>query len=420
MLWCYLVIDKSRIIMSSHDEYSSDEEDVDATTKSSVFLGFVDAEINNEEDEPTVEDTFIGGQPVWLDPENPPADDLLICKNCQSPLALLLQAFAPLEGALYDRVVYVLGCKKSECNRAPGSVRAIRGVLKDPKRIAELEKQQEEELKSQLDEKLKLENQRNYLFDEKKTGSTETNPFSASGSNPFSSSSTDSNPFSASPFDQKKVDEKPTFSSIASKAAPPKPQPKKSTLAKKLPEYPGYFAYVDPEKFNKKPQSKKLPENMNISDSALDLDEVGSSSGKERELNPEAQAISAGLDDKVFQHFSDIVEYNPGQILRYDLGGKPLLFSSKDDTAKKVSKNLVPNPPYNPSSTRHFELQLMPKAILDLEKGETAITGGIEWGTIIVYTDVEDYMPGLTETQHVGYVEEWVGVQWEELITRRT
>ena len=49
--------------MSSHDEYSSDEEDIiDEKQISQVYLGFVDAPIlsgEEENDEPTIEDTFI-------------------------------------------------------------------------------------------------------------------------------------------------------------------------------------------------------------------------------------------------------------------------------------------------------------------------------------------------------------------------
>ncbi len=58
----------------------------------------------------------------------------------------------------------------------------------------------------------------------------------------------------------------------------------------------------------------------------------------------------------------------------------------------------------------------MPKAIYDLETvGQDTVAdilNGMSWGTIIVCTDEEDYMPEF-DRNHVGYVEEWVGVQWE-------
>ncbi|CEP21296.1 hypothetical protein BN1211_1354 [Cyberlindnera jadinii] len=373
--------------MASADAYSSDEEDSAFPRSSRVSLGFVDVEIERSDDEPTVEDSFIGGQPVWFDGSRPD-DSLLKCKNCISPMALILQAYAPLEGSYYDRIIYVFGCKKSECNRKPGSIRALRALSKDPKRMEELK---QEDLNQQLDSKLKVDEGKNFLL----------KPICKEGRGCQG------------------------LCLCCNKAAPAKPLKKQEATdgankVKELPEYPGYFLYVDEEKFQKKQHSKKLPDNVHINDSALDFEnEVGGSS---RELSNEQQAIAAGLQDKSFQHFSEVVEYNPLQVLRYDIGGSPLLFSSKDETSVKITKNLVPKPGYNPSSSRQFELQVMPKAIIDFERDQVEITGGIEWGTIIVYTDKEDYMPGLNDgdnSSHVGYVEEWVGVQWEEPITKK-
>ena len=65
------------------------------------FLGFVDAPIISDgkdpedNDLPTIEDTFIGGQPVWLHPDSKPAEKSLTCDVCNGKLALYLQAFAP-------------------------------------------------------------------------------------------------------------------------------------------------------------------------------------------------------------------------------------------------------------------------------------------------------------------------------------
>ncbi len=69
--------------------------------------------------------------------------------------------------------------------------------------------------------------------------------------------------------------------------------------------------------------------------------------------------------ENVFQHR----QAQSGQDLEYDLGGKPLLYSGlKDDVAKNFWHNLKHSrPSFNPSSERRFGLQLMPKAIMDLE-----------------------------------------------------
>ncbi|KAH3673282.1 hypothetical protein WICMUC_003741 [Wickerhamomyces mucosus] len=409
-------------IVTKMSGYSSDEEESEIPKTSSVYLGYVDVDFESAEEEPTIEDSFIGGQPVWLHPESKPAADLITCKNCNKPLALVLQAFSPLDGTSYDRVIYVFSCKDDLCKRKPGSVRVIRGVSKDPKRIEEAEQQQQAELKDQLDAKLKLDNARDFLFDNNKQesnpfgASSDSNPFGgASDSNPFGSNSSGFNSLSDNPFGKKPEEPKKenfsSFASVAAKAAPPKVTPKKSTF-KELPEYPGYFLYVDQEKFHKKPVVKDIK----VDDSVLDFEAETSPSGGSN-LSPESQAISNSLQDSVFQHFSEIVSYNPLQVLRYDLGGIPLLFSSSDEVAKKISKDLIPKPGYNLSSSRKFELQIMPKIIMDFEQ-DVSITSGIDWATIIVYTDVEDYIPELDEN-HVGYVEEWVGVQWEESLKRK-
>lgn len=54
----------------------------------------------------------------------------------------------------------------------------------------------------------------------------------------------------------------------------------------------------------------------------------------------------------------------------------------------------------------------MPYAISMLEKEEAGLDG-MEWGTIIVATCV--CVPKVLDANQVGYVEEWVGVQWESL-----
>lgn len=61
-----------------------------------------------------------------------------------------------------------------------------------------------------------------------------------------------------------------------------------------------------------------------------------------------------------------------------------------------------------------FELQLTPHAITELEVDEMGMEG-MEWGTVIVGVCGKDCVPNATGDGEVGYLEEWVGVQWEEL-----
>lgn len=422
--------------------------------KSSVFLGFVDAPIDLESEPPTLEDTFIGGSPIWLAPNSAPSETQLACDNCLKPMALLLQACAPIDGKLYDRVLYILACQNTaQCSRKNGSIKCFRGISKDPARVAQLKKEQEDALKLQLDAKLHLENKKQLQFeltkdlfktDEKKGENPfgKSNPFG--NSNPFEKSSESgdnedasekkenafgkSNPFE-NPFakvlkDSEKVlqaSEKPSYASISAQGAKGATlEPKTARKIPVLPAYPGSFLYVDQEKFKRvtlEPELEKykhLIEEMD--DNELEKDPKPSSST----LNPQTSKISSMLDDKHFESFSNTVQHNPGQVLRYNLGGKPLLFSGKDEVAKKVVSGSVPSPGYNPSSQRQFELQLMPKAILDLENADASMQemlNGMSWGTIVVYTDVEDYIgEDELDDDYVEYVQEWCGVQWEESV----
>ena len=69
-------------------------------------------------------------------------------------------------------------------------------------------------------------------------------------------------------------------------------------------------------------------------------------------------------------------------------------------------------------SARVFEIQLMPHAIAELEAEEMSIDG-MDWGTIIVGVCSVDCVERGQREGEVGFVEEWVGVQWEELAEKR-
>ncbi|EER31262.1 conserved hypothetical protein [Candida tropicalis MYA-3404] len=405
----------------NEDVYSSDEESFDESSKSQVLLGFVDAPIiynqeengdddDEEEELPTIEDTFIGGQPVWLHPESKPPQKLVTCDLCNQEMALYLQAFAPISGKLYDRVIYVFGCKNTKsCSGRKGSIKAIRGIIKDKETIEKIKLENQQALQKDLDAKLKLDKQKKLneeltkdLF--KKTD-TSSNPFGGN-SNPFS------NPFGSNPFDKKaeepkkpestdkKTTKTPSYADVASTNAP-KPKPVKKFQGT-LPEYKGYFVYVENERFKKGKTDPDLEKYKHLIEQEGDGDfddgdiseKVGTSMGFE---NPQAGKIANMLQDKCFEKFTNVVQENPGQVLRY--GGQPLWYSSK-----------IGHPP----SGKKYELQLMPKAIMDLEGLDGDIIGGMSWGTIVVFTSEDDFIPEENfDKNDVGYVEESAFVQWE-------
>lgn len=392
------------------------EEDYGTGSGSAVYIALVDAPVKENEDI-CIEDSFIGGKPVWLHPESLPSDNLLECGACKSKdnMKLLLQAFCPLDpdqvqsiqashgvgnmeyvSADDDRVLYVFLCTK--CQRKANSVRCIRGVKKNIKKSAP-EKLSEKMEKFSFQKDFKIN-----PFD--LSNAEDSNPFS---SNPFQSGESGANPFSSGLNAAKATEEKPS-NELSLKATRKLHDAKADKTFDEAEAFKSFLLYVEEESFkNKKPDHLKLPKNLKIDKEALDLtgEDEANLEKDPIKLDPRTEKLSKFLDDDVFQKFQEVVGYNPQQVLRYDFGGKPLLYAqSKIDFEKTVA-----NPAYNPSSRRVFEMQLMPKMIMDLES-DASLTDGMEWGTILVFSDVENYIPEFDENG-VGYVEEVVKVQWE-------
>lgn len=402
--------------MSKIEEiYQSDlDEDAYTSKPGDVYLAFVDAPVK-ESDKINIEDTVVGGDPLWLHAESIPSEDMLRCGACKSVdnMRLLLQAFSPLDVEQVqeiqeknginsmdfingddDRVLYVFLCTK--CPRKGNSIRCIRGVKKN--------ESSGDFVADKMAETIEGKDFKINPFD---LSNSNENIF---GSNPFLSGATSqANPFAAS--------EKPVIAVDANKNAKPSikaarklhdSQKDKEFDAKKL--FKSYLLYVEEESFkNKEPDHLKLPKNLKIDKDALDLtsDLEESIEKNPIKLDPRTEKLSKFLDDDVFQKFQEVVGYNPHQVLRYEFGGRPLLYAETKINLEKT----VPNPTYNPSSKRVFEMQLMPKLILDLEE-DISIEESMEWGTILIFSDIANYIPKFDEN-NVGYVEECVKVQWE-------
>lgn len=405
--------------MSKPEDLSGSELEDDLYTSDGapVFIALVDSPVK-ETDEISIEDTFIGGEPNWLHPTSIPDENLLRCGACKSRenMKLLLQAFSPLDYDLVeelqqkhgmnnmayispddDRVLYVFICIK--CQRKANSVRCIRGVKKNVSASSNSEK---------LSQKMaSLSVGKDFQINPFDFSNGQSNP---SNANPFQST-TSSNPFGQETNLTNNVNSgHATLAKDSEKKARKLHDLEKDKDYDSSKAFKNYLLYVEEETFkNKKPEHLKLPKNLKIENTALDLTaEVEADLHKDPiKLDPRTEKLSKFLDDDTFQKFQEIVAYNPLQVLRYDFGGHPLLYAeSKIDFESKV-----PNPGYNPSSKRIFELQLMPKAILDLEEN-VSLVDGMEWGTILVFSDIENYTPKF-DSNGVGYVEECVKVQWE-------
>lgn len=397
-----------------------------------ALLGFIDVPIAGK-DQPEIEDSFIGSHPRWLRPDSAPPDEMLQCNNCHNPMHLMVQTYASLPESLYDRIIYLFGCNRPECRRKAGSFKAIRGVCKDPqlmkeREIADLRAAYEEKQNQiqQNDHQEKLNDATQNLFGSKES----SNPFEAG--NPFE------NPFgstkSATSVKQSSTEqtptESPTFTPTEYLKQVVHGKLKAATRqTTKLPEFPGYLLYINDEEFDpKKRVLPPLPKDLKITESLDESDSEPYTKLSSRVQTKEQEEMMKAIDDPTFRHFTDIVSYNPGQVLRYQLNGTPLLYNAADEVAHVFydekghlrRQNTIPNPGYHPNGSRAFELQLMPQAIINLESDSIDILkDGMEWGTILVATDSDDFIPdAYFDENYVAYVEEWCGVQWEEEVKR--
>ncbi|KAM0553942.1 hypothetical protein ACHAPJ_007293 [Fusarium lateritium] len=401
--------------MASYDSDSSDGE----FEETNVLLGYA----TKDADEDTI--SKLGGRPDWLDSESVPSAAYARCKVCKDLMALILQLNGELPERFpeHDRRLYVFACRRQTCRRKEGSIRALRGVRVWKEETSKTESK--EDKKTEEEEKPKSDGPGlgETLFGSKGLGSaSNANPFS-SNANPFSSSSSSGNPFSSGASSN-------PFSSSTSQPEPvnpASPEPETTSLTKSFAEslnikdtpaappppselwpaadaqaqpYPTlYLADADFETLD--PTPTQVPTNARLEDA-----DAAEPSIIDREAFESAM-------DATFQKFADRLAQNPEQVIRYEFAGTPLLYSKKDAVGEAVNKGAIPRCP-NCTARRVFEVQLTPNAIAELEADDMSLEG-MEWGTIIVGVCEKDCSPRGTPVGEAGYVEEWAGVQWEEL-----
>ncbi|KAI1080865.1 programmed cell death protein 2 [Whalleya microplaca] len=449
--------------MAPYDSESSDGEE-DGFTETNVLLGYASKEPGDDDNT-----SRLGGRPEWLDPSQPPSASLARCKICKDLMVLLLQLNAELPDRFpgHERRLYVFSCKKKSCRRRDGSIRALRSVRvapgSDVPNSSTREKKKEEGDKPQPKEAPKPpSNLGETLFGAKTMGSSlgSANPFSTSTStssapnnpfaspgNPFASppppstSAAKTNPdppTSPSPAPAKTTEEAltnlpQTFASALSlnlattdsststpATTPPSPWPPSPDQPTPYPT--SYLWDAAYETFDPRSPSP-LPASTRLDLSSSPPPGGGGGGREERE-------VFESTMDQTFQRFADRLAQNPEQAIRYEFGGEPLLYSRTDDVGQLLNPGRAGGLGgvhslgsatwmrccVNCGAARVFEVQLVPQAIAELEAEEEG-TGleGMDWGTVIVGVCEKDCQKrGVGEGQ-VGYLEEWVGVQWEEL-----
>lgn len=272
------------------------------------------------------------------------------------------------------------------------------------------------------------------------SGSSPLNPFSTGAAQPRPA-----NPFSSSPAPTPAPAPAQTAPSLsetfASKARISSPEPSAPPAAPSGPQepwpeqsafpqpYPSYYLDADYETLDA--EKPEVP-----SQTRLDMDiDAGESSAAGAGGDVDVKDAFESTMDKAFQRFADRMSQNPEQVLRYEFAGQPLLYSKADAVGRALgahqeaaaanakvkttaaAKSGMPRCA-NCGADRVFELQLTPYAISELEAEELGIEG-MEWGTIILGVCSKDCVQRGQKEGEVGYIEEWAGVQWEELTGKK-
>ncbi|KAG4301215.1 hypothetical protein PCANB_002460 [Pneumocystis canis] len=296
--------------------------------------------------------TRLGGLPIGLDSSIKPPVKFSKCKNCQQIMPLILQTPTYTNNINYKRIIYIWACSNKYCQYKEGTIRAIRGVLYK-----------------------KETNLENSLFNNK------IHPKSYI-SNSFQMNSSQLN----IKLEKNELEEWPEDDKIS--------------------QYSIEFLYIIEEK--EQNLEKEFIEKLNIGNFHEKFVKNG-----EDEWSGEVYEKST--IEKGFRTFIKKISSNPQQCVRYNRQGHPLYYSLRDPLAKKIKLLGSENPLGKCqlcNSKNVFELQVMPNVINILEKDSSL--GNMLWGTIILGTCGNDCIPSLND-KGIGYAEEWIGVQWEDM-----
>lgn len=123
--------------MSADDESDwsdSSAGSVASSFSTSVMLGLPDGAIESATDLADACVSRLGGPPAFLPTLRafPDPKTAACCPTCARPAELLLQLYAPLEGSVDDRVVYVFGCARAGCQGEAGGSKKGRCVFLGP------------------------------------------------------------------------------------------------------------------------------------------------------------------------------------------------------------------------------------------------------------------------------------------------
>ncbi|KAJ2785641.1 hypothetical protein GGI15_001842 [Coemansia interrupta] len=336
-----------------------------------ALLGYSDGPIKPSEDcDPLA--SRLGGRPLWLDPTSAvPERSTGICENCGGEMVMIVQAYVPLEDSAYDRSIYVWACNRRACAGKTGAAKAVRGHLLNKeyalklvkrKRAASAKSKSAAKSKAALDTPAASATVPKFDFGSvwlsSDSGSTKStgsgNKADRQAGSLFSGTFGSGSLFGGA---ASKSNESPTKSPTQDAD-----QREDELLAKQLGQLdiiPEHAERVDwPEDISSVPaqylefDSEELADGYQLDERYRDhIDqamELVAESARTREKKAGGTDEDEWADEKYeraerpkgtdvgFERFVRMVSQNPEQVMRYQFGGEPLLYSMQDETAQKL------------------------------------------------------------------------------------
>eukprot|EP01112_Ceratiomyxa_fruticulosa_P001498 TRINITY_DN1166_c1_g1_i1.p1 TRINITY_DN1166_c1_g1~~TRINITY_DN1166_c1_g1_i1.p1 ORF type:complete len:369 (+),score=88.40 TRINITY_DN1166_c1_g1_i1:176-1282(+) len=360
------------IIINNNNNNNDDTKD-NYSEDDVIRLGFVEDIAGELETFPNK----VGGKPVWLNPENPPAP--LFCSRCNKPLAFLLQIYAPLDRLdhAYHRSFYLFCCLDGSC----GTYNVVRIQLPQENKYYDMDGIPKEKVgKAPLCPQCGC-------FGEKKCSRCKQVFYC-------------SKEHQAVDWRQKHKKECDEYVASLNSGEPSEKKSTKESEKSVSDSQPAIFLFKEMEIVtSEEPEGDDL-ENDNEGDSSEDRKELlqkykdylsreKSEGSVDVEDLPEMGSFTDGVvkqdHDPTFLKFQRRIAREKEQILRYtdSLFTQPLFVGEKG----KPSEGDIPNCSHC-GAKRSFEFQILPQLLyyLDVEKVLKADIGTpiIDWGTLLV------------------------------------
>ncbi|KAJ2026349.1 hypothetical protein IWW57_003067 [Coemansia sp. S610] len=331
-----------------------------------VALGYSGGEMEGSEEK----DPFtckLGGMPVWLDTSSPLPDHAsAMCEQCGSEMVMLVQTYVPLSDSAYDRVLYVWACNRRACTGKAGAAKATRAHLLNKEYALKLVKRNKSATKRPpKSDEVALGGSASSrmsagaaLFDFGSVWRTGASTVSTTGraglfTGPiFGAKDADkwreSTPETCTAADVQLENVGSRFDALT--IAQSTPLGTASDAVQKRVEWPKSDTCLPPQylEFDREQLVKDCTSERYQAEIEQALEAAFGDSGSKGKGKRPSDSSSEWADEKyeratrpkgtdaAFERFASIVSQNPEQVMRYQYGGRPLLYTMQDNTARKL------------------------------------------------------------------------------------